>query len=261
MEHNSKVYIETALSGAYLFTGEAKMDEKLFQDIGLTNAETKIYLALLKTGLTTAGPLLTETGLQNSTLHKTLHKLVKKGFASFTVKGKTRYYQASDPDILLKFIREKEAKFESMLPELKILQTPVEKQEAEIFEGFAGFKNMCYEFIRDGKKGDEYLFFSFYTKNPNDFENVYTFYREFEKERRRLGLVVKGIAPISIMHKFEGRNIKNITFVDYPVLLNMSVFNNKVLMTPWEDRQISFLIHSKQLAESFRSYFYSIYNR
>jgi len=235
------------------------MDEKIFAEIGLTNAETKIYLALLKTGMTTAGPLLTETGLQNSTLHKTLHKLVSKGFASFTIKGKTHYYRASDPDNLLKFIKEKEAKFEYMLPELKVMQKPVEKQEAEVFEGFKGFKNMCYEFIKNGKKGDEYLFFSFFTKNPNDFENVYTFYKEFEKERRKLGLVVKGIAPKNIKDKFKGRNIKNIKFVDFPVPLNISIFRDKVIMTPWEDKQISFLIHSKQIADSFRNYFYSIY--
>ena len=98
------------------------INKELFQEIGLTNAETKIYLALLKTGLTTAGPLLDETGLQNSTLHKTLHSLVNKGFASFNIKSKTKYYQASNPENILKFIKEKETKFRSMLPELKQLQ-------------------------------------------------------------------------------------------------------------------------------------------
>jgi len=237
------------------------MDEQIFQEIGLTNAETKVYLGLLKTGLTTAGPLLDETGFQNSTLHKTLHKLVSKGFASFNIKGKTRHYQASDPENILKFIKEKENKFETMLPELKLLQKPIEKQEAEIFEGFKGFKNMLYEFIKSAEKGDEYLFFSFYTENPDDFENVYNFYKDFEKERKKLGIVVKGLAPSKIKDKFEERDIKNIKFVDFPIPLNISVFRNKVIFTPWEDKQISFMMHSKQLAESFRQYFYSIWNK
>jgi len=237
------------------------MDERIFQEIGLTNAETKVYLALLKTGLTTAGPLLDETGLQNSTLHKTLHKLVYKGFASFNIKGKTRHYQASDPENILKSIKEREERFESMLPELKLMQRPIEKQEAEIFEGFKGFKNMLYEFIKDGKKGDEYLFFSFYTENPDDFDNVWNFYKHFEKERKKLGLVVKGLAPSKIRDKFKGRNTKNMVFVDFPIPLNISVFRNKVIFTPWEERQVSFMIHSKQLAESFRQYFYSIWNK
>jgi sugar-specific transcriptional regulator TrmB len=237
------------------------MDKEIFQEIGLTNAETKIYIALLKTGRTTAGPLLRETGLQNSTLHKTLHKLVSKGYASFVIKGKTHYYQAADPETIMKFIKEKETRFESMLPELKVLQKPIEKQEAEVFEGFKGFKNMLYEFIKDGEKGDEYLFFSFYNKNPDDFDNVYNFYKDFEKERKKLGIVVKGIAPSKIKDKFKGRDIKNLVFVDFLVLLNISVFRDKVVFTPWEDKQISFMIYSKQLAESFRQYFYSVWNK
>jgi HTH-type transcriptional regulator, sugar sensing transcriptional regulator len=235
------------------------MDKQIFQEIGFTNAETKVYLALLETGLTTAGPLLKETKLQNSTLHKTLHRLVSKGFASFNIKGKTRYYQATNPENVLKFLQEKENKFQQLIPELKILQKPIEKQEAEIFDGFKGFKNMLYESIKDGKKGDEYLFFSFYTENPDDFDNVYNFYKEFEKERSKLGIIVKGVAPSKIKDKFKGRNIKNLKFVDLPVPLNISIFNNKVIFTPWEDKQVSFMIYSKQLAESFRTYFYSVY--
>tara|TARA_Y100000034_G_C6760139_1_gene338488 strand:+ start:52 stop:774 length:723 start_codon:yes stop_codon:yes gene_type:complete len=237
------------------------MNEQIFQEIGLTNAETKVYLALLKTGSTTAGPLLKETGLQNSTLHKTLHSLVSKGFASFIIKGKIRHYQASDPETVLKFIQEKENRFQKMLPQLKLLQKPIEKQEAEIFEGFKGFKNMVYEFIKGGKKGDEYLFFSFYAKNPDDYEDLYNFYGDFAKEREKLGIIIKGIAPKNRKDKFKGRNIKNILFVDFPIPLNISIFNNKVIFTPWEDKKVSFLINSRQLAESFRQYFYSIWKQ
>jgi HTH-type transcriptional regulator, sugar sensing transcriptional regulator len=237
------------------------MDENIFQEIGLTNAEAKTYIALLKTGITTAGPLLDETGLQNSTLHKTLHKLVSKGFASFNIKSKTRYYQASEPENILRFIREKESRFESMLPELKMLQKPIEKQQAEVFEGFKGFKNMLYDFIKEAKRGDEYLFFSFYTENPDDFDNVYNFYVDFEKERKKQGIVVKGLAPTKIKEKFKGRNMKNVRFVDYPIPLNISVFQDKIIFTPWQDKQVSFLINSRQLAESFRQYFNSIYDK
>ena len=237
------------------------MDNQIFEDIGLTNAETKVYLALLKTGKTTAGPLLDETQLQNSTLHKTLHSLVSKGFASFNIKGKTRHYQASNPENILKFIKEKENKFQKILPELLQLQKPIEKQEAEIFEGFKGFKNMLYESIKDGRKGDEYLFFSFYTENPDDFNNVYNFYKEFEKERSKLGIITKGIAPSKIKDKFKGRKIKNIKFIDLPIPLNISIFKNKVMFTPWEEKQVSFMIHSKQLAESFRQYFNSLWGQ
>lgn len=237
------------------------MDTSILEDLGLTNAEIKIYLALLELGTSTAGPVLEKTGLQNSVVHMTLRKLVEKGFVSFVKKGKVRHYQATDPRNITKFIEEKKARFEAILPELLVKQKKQEKQEAEVYEGFKGFKNMLYEFIEDAEKGDEYLFFSFYTENPDDFDNVYNFYADFEKERKKRGLVVRGIAPSAVKEKFKGRDIKNIKFVDFPVPMNISVFRDKVVLTPWEDKQVSFLIHSRQLAESFRRYFHSIWGQ
>lgn len=235
------------------------MDTSILEDIGLTNAEIKIYLALLELGDSTAGPIIEKTGLQNSVVHMTLRKLVEKGFISFIKKGKVKHYQATDPQNIIKFIEEKKKRFETILPQLLLKQQKQEKQEAEIYEGFKGLKNASYEAIKDAKKGDEWLFFAFYTENPDDFENVYNFYNEFEKERKKLGIVVKGIAPSRLKGKFKGR--KDIIYIDFPIPTNINLFKNKVMLTPWEDKQITIVVHSKQLAESFRQYFYSIWNQ
>lgn len=236
------------------------MDTSILMDLGFSNAETKVYLALLELGESTAGPILDKTGLQNSVVHMTLHRLLEKGLVSYVKKDKVKHYQAANPKNILKFIEGKKSRFKEILPELLIKQKKHEKQEAEVFEGFEGFRGMLYEFIGNAKKGDEYLFFSFYTENPDDFDNVYTFYREFEKERKKLGIVVKGIAPISIKDKFKGRDISSVKFVDFPVPLNISIFKDRVIMTPWGDKKVSFFLHSRQLADSLRKYFYSIWD-
>jgi HTH-type transcriptional regulator, sugar sensing transcriptional regulator len=237
------------------------MDTSILEDIGLTNAEIKIYLALLELGQATAGPVIKRTKLQNSVVHMTLAKLVEKGLVSFIIKGKIKHYQATDPSNITEFIEDKKRRFEQILPELLLKQRSTVKQSAEVYEGFKGFKTMLYDLIKDGKKGDEFLFFSFYTHNPDDFDNVYTFYNEYEKKRKELGLKVKGIASKEIKSKFQSRDIRNILFVDFPVPLNISVFKNKVIFTPWEDERVSFLIHSRQLANSYRKYFYSIWKK
>lgn len=238
------------------------MDYSILEQIGLTPAEIKVYIALLKRGTTTAGPLLDETALQNSTLHKTLHKLIKDGLASFAVKGKIRHYRAVDPSIILKIMKARQTEFTELLPQLKMLQMPIERQDVEVYEGFKGLENMLYQFINGAKKGDEFLFFAFYTKNREDQDRIFEFYADFAKDRKKLGIVTKGIIPTNLKDEFlrTGRETKNIRFVDFPVLLNISIFKNRVIFTPWQDKEISFLVYSKQLAESFRQYFYSIYN-
>jgi sugar-specific transcriptional regulator TrmB len=237
------------------------MDEGALEKLGLTRAEIKVYLTLLGLGNATAGPVISETGLQNSVVHLTLHRLVEKGYASFITEGKTKHYQAADPRNMLKFIDENRKAIEAIVPELMLRQKGKERQEAEVFSGFRGLKSMLYEAIEDAKSGDEYLFFSLYAENTEGVEEVFNFYREFEKERARRGIVVRGIAPASLKSKFKGRDLKNIAFVDFPIPTNISVINDKVIMTPLGDKKISFLIHSRQLAGSFRSYFYSIWNQ
>ncbi|MFA4820074.1 MAG: helix-turn-helix domain-containing protein [Candidatus Aenigmatarchaeota archaeon] len=237
------------------------MDVTVLEDLGFSNAEIKIYLALLELGTSTAGPVLKKSGLQNSVVHMTLGKMVEKGLVSFIKKGKVKYYQPADPKNILRIIDEKKKNFEDILPALLTRQTKQEKQEAEIFEGFTGFKNMMFDFIKNHKKGDEYLFFSFYSKE-RAFDNVFNFFRDFEKLREKRNIMGKGIVPVEIKDKFKGRNMKNLIFVNFPIPNGITVCGDKIaLLTHSEEKQISFLIHSHELAESFRIYFYSIWNK
>ena len=94
------------------------MDISILEDLGLTNAEIKVYLALLEIGISTAGPIIKKTGLQNSVTHMTLQKLLEKGFISFIKKGKVKHYQPTNPKNIINFIDEKKERFQKLLPEL-----------------------------------------------------------------------------------------------------------------------------------------------
>ena len=120
---------------------------------------------------------------------------------------------------------------------------------------------MLYSAIEDAEEGDDYLFFAFITKNAVQNRDVYSFYGEFTAERKRRGIKVKGIASESSRKLFQKymQDTSHVLFVKYPTLQNISIFRNKVIMTPWEDREVSFLITSRQLADNFRNYFMTIW--
>lgn len=237
------------------------MDLKILEEIGLTKAEISVYLALLELGKTTAGPVIKKAELYSSIVYATLQSLSAKGFVTYTKQGKRKYYSASDPKYILHFLEMKRQKIEHLLPELAARQHAVDRQSAEVFSGFRGFKVMLYQLIEDAEPGDEYLFFAFYTKDNNIHDEVHEFLKEYERDRHRFGIVVKGIVPEYAREKYEGRALKNILFTNDQVLTNIGVFRDKVIFTPWEDGKNSFLIHSRQLAEAFRVYFYSIWNK
>lgn len=233
------------------------MDTSILEDLGLTNAEIKIYLALLQLGQSTAGPIIRKTGLQNSVVHSTLPKLAEKGFITFIVKGGIREYQATNPDNIIRFIDEKKNKFQHLLPELKFIQNPSAKNQAEVYTGIKGAKAMLYDMIKDAKKGDENLFFSGeYTEQLADFLGG-----EYQKFREKRGLIVKGLVHVKYKKLYENsKDRRKIKFVDFPVLQGVGVSNDNVALIATEDSIVSFLIHSKSLADSFRKYFYSIWN-
>ncbi len=122
---------------------------------------------------------------------------------------------------------------------------------------------MYYKLLEDAEKGDEFLFFSLYSKISEEVEKAYSFYKlEYQKERERKGIIVKGLAPREIK-KFlftEKWQKKSIKFADFPIPVNISIFRNKIAFTPWEKVPICFLVHSQPLVDSFKHYFYSIWD-
>lgn len=120
---------------------------------------------------------------------------------------------------------------------------------------------MCYKLIEDVKKNDDFLFFGFQCNNKTWEKEVYKFYREYSDIRISRGLKLKGVANISLKQMFVKHSWphSNIKFVNYPTLINMSICNNRVIIVPWRDKQVSFLITSEAFAENCREYFFEIY--
>ena len=52
------------------------MDLSILEDLGLTHAEIKVYVALLELGSSTAGPLINKSQLHNSVVHRAITSLI-----------------------------------------------------------------------------------------------------------------------------------------------------------------------------------------
>ena len=82
--------------------------EELLEKIGLTNAESKVYLALLELGSSTAGPIIDKAKITPSKVYELLDKLQRKGLASVVTKENTRHYEAASPERLIDYLEERE---------------------------------------------------------------------------------------------------------------------------------------------------------
>ena len=80
------------------------MDVSALEGIGLTNAEIKVYLALLELGATKTGLLIEKSGLKSSVVYSALARLMEKGLVSSIKEGKMSTYKASDPKNIIEYI-------------------------------------------------------------------------------------------------------------------------------------------------------------
>ena len=231
------------------------MDTKILADIGFSNAEITIYLALLGLGTSTAGTILEKSGLQNSVVHMTLNKLIERGFVTFVKEGKRNHYQATNPARIIDFINEKKERFEAILPELLLKQHQArEKPEIIAFRGINGIKELLMELLETG--GSEHHTFGSTAKSLvlGDLWWV-----SYHKKRAAKGIKAKLLFNKSLAYwkaevKYPKSEVKY-TKAGFEPLTETIIRNDKIGIIVWTDKPLGMIIHQKEAAESYDEFF------
>jgi|APSaa5957512535_1039671.scaffolds.fasta_scaffold68568_2 HTH-type transcriptional regulator, sugar sensing transcriptional regulator len=124
----------------------------VLKEIGLSDGETKVYLALLKRGSSRVAKIKDETKLHRTTIYDFLEKLQKKGLVSYVVKNNVKYYTGTEPEKLIDYLNEKRLSVENVLPELlKMRSKNIPSVSVEVYEGVEGIKTVLNDIIRNGE--------------------------------------------------------------------------------------------------------------
>ena len=171
------------------------MEEMLIKEAGLTEGEAKVYLALLKLGSSTTGPIIEESGIANSIVYRILDKLIEKGLASYIIKEKTKHFQASDPKRILDYIEERKQKLDDskdkiakLIPQLIGFGASDEKTSVRIFEGFKGLQTAYEPVYSRLRKGEEFYGYGIYSFQE---EKYHLYWQKDHAKRAKLGLTTK----------------------------------------------------------------------
>ncbi len=126
--------------------------EKELKEFGLSEKEIKVYLACLYLGSSSVHRISEKAGLIRTSTYDILKSLVKKGFVSYVIKDKKKYFEAAGPEVFLAVLDERKSKIEKILPQLnEMKKSAIEKPKIEIYEGVEGIKTV-YEDILKYKK-------------------------------------------------------------------------------------------------------------
>jgi predicted transcriptional regulator len=110
--------------------------EQLLLKLGFSPNESKVYLAALESGLSSAQDIAGKAGLKRTTVYSVLSYLVNRGVVAKTkAKGKSRFL-AEPPERLLTLINEIEKGIKNALPELNAIYNKKEvKPKIVFYEG------------------------------------------------------------------------------------------------------------------------------
>lgn len=159
------------------------MVEKVLKDLGLSDKEIKVYMALLPLGNAPSSILGKRTGIQRSTAKYTCQQLQKKGFISALEKNNTFIYSIEPPEKIVQkielereLLEEHKTSLNRIVPELKSMINPnVDIPRVKFFEGKEGYIRFCEESLLCQ---DKTIYFA---TNMDEFRNIVT--PKYDKEK------------------------------------------------------------------------------
>ncbi len=240
------------------------MDTKILEQIGLTESEIKVYLALLKLGQTTAGPIVDEAKVTRSKIYDILERLKNKGLVSYIIKESTKYFSAADPSNIIQYLDDKEEEIEkqkysikNLLPQLEHqYQRAIKNKIAEVFIGMKGMQNAFNLLIREFSPDQEY--YAFGAGKGENIEKIQIFFDRLHKERIQKKVKSKIIFNESSKGLFKSQERSKLIEVRYliestPAAIN--IYKDYTIIAILTKEPITFLIRNSEVANSFREYF------
>lgn len=229
------------------------MDTRPLEKLGLHEAEIKIYLALLKKGLSTATELSQHTGLNRSHIYDKIDVLLEKGLISFVIKNNVKYFKASKPERIIDYLKEIQQNIESIIPNLQeIRETPKHQTVVELYQGKEGLKTVLKDIIRDKK---DYIVFG---EEGQFQETLPIFIQQFLRDIKNCNLHEKLISKEAKKGKIvvtdKHTEIKYLPD-KYFSPVTTAVYGDKTAIFIWSDPLFVILIKDKGVANSFSSYF------
>lgn len=239
------------------------MDKQILREIGLSEGEIKVYLALLKLGKARKTELASKAGISSSKVYEICAKLQKKGIIGVIIKDGKKHFQAREAKRLMDFFHEKEKRLEEQKKELEkaipFLDNFSEEVEnkAVLYEGIKGIKNIYKSILEELGKGDTYHVIG--VNYGKSLPGVKEFFENYHRERAKKGIKVKML----VNHDVKEQLVKTIHDKSEVRYLPQYLMNNMIILFYKNKSFIFFLakdsialeIENPEVKKGFLSYF------
>lgn len=242
------------------------MNVSELQSLGLSMAESKLYLILVRLGASDVSTLIRETGFYKANTYAALERLCEKGIISKIVEGKKRIYHLQNPQALLDFVKRKklDVDFQEELANKIFKEVSKSKQlissseTATVFRGYAGVRQIYSEII---EKSLDYVVFG----SPSASDNIGQYYwQNLHAKQKEKGIKAKMIFNSSLKEwsKIIPKEIISLQFTDDTLepLTETTIYGTKVAFVVWSEKPVVTIIDNEHVAKSYLQIFKQLWS-
>lgn len=251
--------------------------ETIFHNLGFSDKEMAIYLALLQRGSAPASVLAKLSHIPRTTAKFTCEQLRKRNIIQSTPKGNSVIYSIDTPERLHFLIdqqkeklEQKESALQNVMGDLKNMMNPYAVlPKIHFFEGIEGVKKALETIIQELKTGDEIVSFVKVFNQFNDYPEIKNIVNTFLKKRisKNISTRVLGISSPEIIalqkqdskHLRETRIIPSLD-IDFPGGEIFLYKNTVYSMTSENGIIFGFYVQSPSIYAMIRSLFETAWN-
>lgn len=243
-----------AVEACNVQTGDA------LRDLGLTEAEEQLYIALLRNGEGTASALAKKAGVDRRLAYDKIEALQEKGLVSYIDREQKRVYKPTNPERLRELVEDRreglnelEARIDDVLPEMmRHFTAEKEEREVRVLQGKDAIKQLFNDQLREADDTIHLM------GSPEESEELLEYFLpSWTKQRQERGIEIKGVFE----HRMKGE------VGDHPPIetrflppghdskVSISIYGEKVGIIFWIQDPLVIMIEDPEAADSFMSYF------
>lgn len=233
------------------------MIKELIQ-LGFTQKEARVYLALLEFGSQPASVIAKKTGYPKPTVLFLFDHLFKKGYVRRSQKGRVFYFYADPKDLgkeKNKELERQQSALKKTLPLLEEFKNPfTSPPKILFFEGIDGCRKAYSLLLESQTEVYEFAAHNDLIKMGEDFM------KNFIQERARRKIFLHAIAQDSKLHtyfrkkdKSQHRKLQLFSKKIGNLYSSIDIFEDKVLLLNLYHDAFAILIQNKEVAETLKT--------
>ena len=255
-----KVFLEVGVGGISYFS---MLNKKQLMEIGLTDKEAGVYLALLELGPAMVAHIARKANINRTTGYDILEMLSGKGLVSIIAKEGIKKYSAEDPQKVIAYsqnklqqVQQEHEATKKLLPELKSIFHKAERPKVKFYEGKEGLKEAYNDTLTT--KNPPLLGYSCIEQLHQSLPNFLAGYlkKRITKKisARMIAPDTPGIRELIKTDKHDLRESRLLPKDKIDLAIEINIYDNKIMIASWEE-DLGIIIESEKIAEAQKQIF------